>query len=62
MTQSKKTVLSYVSDPRSVTPGYAIMGESSTTAAKMANWYIARGGVYPEEIYSEYGAPTLKDF
>lgn len=62
VTQSKKTVLSYVSDPRSVTPGYAIMGESSTTATKMANWYIARGGVYPEEIYSEYGAPTLKDF
>ena len=62
VTKSKKTVLSYVSDPRAITPGYAIMGESSTTAAKMANWYTARGGVYPEEIYSEYGAPTLKDF
>ncbi len=62
VTRSKKTVLSYVSDPVSVTPGYAIMGESSTTVAKMVSWYTARGGIYPEEIYSEYGAPTLKDF
>lgn len=62
ITKSKKTILSYVSDPQSVTPGYAIMGTSSTTATKMASWYTARGGIYPEEIYSEYGAPTLKDF
>ena len=38
------------------------MGESNTTATKMAAWFTARGGVYPEEIYSQYGAPTLKDF
>ena len=50
------------SEPVSITAGYAIMGESSTTVTKMAAWFKARGGVYPEEIYSRYGAPTLKDF
>ena len=53
---------SSVSAPVSITAGYSIMGESSTTATKMAAWFKARGGVYPEEIYSRYGAPTLKDF
>ena len=55
-------VSSAASTPASITAGYSIMGESSTTAAKMAAWYTARGGVYPEDIYSQYGAPTLKDF
>lgn len=53
---------SSASTPVSVTAGYSIMGESNTTATKMAAWFTARGGVYPEEIYSQYGAPTLKDF
>lgn len=55
-------VSSSVSSPVGVTAGYGIMGASSTTASKMAAWFKARGGVYPEEIYSQYGAPTLKDF
>lgn len=55
-------VSSDASDPVNVTVGYGIMGESNTTVSKMAAWFNARGGVYPEEIYSEYGAPTLKDF
>ncbi len=50
------------SDPAAVTAGYAIMGKSSTTAKKMAAWYTARGGEYPSDIYSDYGAPTLEDF
>lgn len=50
------------SDPAAVTAGYAIMGKSSTTAKKMAAWYTARGGEYPSDIYSDYGAPTLQDF
>ena len=53
---------SSASTPVSVTAGYSIMGESNATATKMAAWFTARGGVYPEEIYSQYGAPTLKDF
>lgn len=53
---------SSVSAPVGVTAGYGIMGESSTTVSKMAAWFTARGGVYPEEIYSQYGAPTLRDF
>ena len=55
-------VNSDVSTPVAVTAGYAIMGESNTTVSKMAAWYQSRGGVYPSDIYSEYGAPTLKDF
>lgn len=50
------------SDARSTVAGYSIMGDSNTTVKKMSAWYIARGGVYPEDIYSDYGAPTLKDF
>ena len=38
------------------------MGKSNTTVKKMAAFFRARGGVYPEDIYSEYGAPTLEDF
>lgn len=50
------------STPVAVTAGYSIMGDSNTTAKKMAAWYTARGGEYPPEIYSDYGAETLQDF
>ena len=59
---SAGTALSASSEAKSALAGYAIMGKSSTTPAKMAAFFVARGGVYPEEIYSEYGAPTLEDF
>lgn len=50
------------SEARSAIAGYSIMGNSNTTAKKMAAFFTARGGVYPTEIYSSYGAPTLEDF
>ena len=59
---SQGTSWSAASDARSAVAGYAIMGDSSTTAKKMAAFYDARGGVYPSDIYSDYGAPTLQDF
>lgn len=59
---SAGTAFSESSNVKSVVAGYGIMGKSSTTAAKMAAFFKARGGDYPEEIYSEYGAPTLEDF
>lgn len=59
---SAGTAWSDASNALSATAGYAIMGKSSTTAKKMAAWYTARGGEYPSDIYSDYGAPTLQDF
>lgn len=59
---SAGTSWSAASDALSAVAGYAIMGDSNTTAKKMAAFYEARGGVYPEDIYSDYGAPTLEDF
>lgn len=59
---SSGTSWSAASEARSALAGYSIMGSSSTTAKKMAAFYTARGGVYPEEIYEAYGAPTLEDF
>jgi hypothetical protein len=59
---STGTAWSDASDARSVFAGYAIMGKSSTTVAKMMAFYEARGGVYPSDIYSDYGAATLKEF
>ncbi len=59
---SAGTAWSDASAARSVVAGYGIMGKSNTTAAKMAAFFRARGGEYPEDIYSEYGAPSLEDF
>lgn len=59
---SAGTAWSDLSNIRSATAGYSIMGDSNTTAKKMAAWYTARGGEYPSEIYSDYGAETLQDF
>lgn len=59
---SAGTSWSDASDVKSAVAGYSIMGSSSTTAKKMAAFYRERGGVYPEDIYSDYGAPTLEDF
>lgn len=59
---SAGTALSEASNIKSVVAGYSIMGKSSTSVAKMVAFYTARGGEYPSDIYSEYGAPTLKDF
>ena len=59
---SAGTALSVSSEAKSALAGYSIMGKSSTTPAKMAAFFEERGGVYPEEIYSEYDAPTLEDF
>ena len=59
---SSGTSWSVASDARSAVAGYAIMGESNTTVEKMMAFFEDRGGVYPEEIYEEYGAPTLEDF
>ena len=59
---STGTAWSDVSNVKSVVAGYGIMGKSNTTVKKMAAFFRARGGVYPEDIYSEYGAPTLEDF
>ena len=59
---SSGTSWSAASDALGAVAGYSIMGESSTTAKKMAAFYEDRGGVYPEDIYCDYGAPTLEDF
>lgn len=59
---SAGTALSEASNIKSAVAGYSIMGKSSTSVAKMVAFYTARGGEYPSDIYSEYGAPTLKDF
>lgn len=59
---SAGTSWSDTSEAGSVLAGYGIVGKSNTTAKKMAAFFIARGGVYPSEIYSSYGAPTLEDF
>ena len=59
---SAGTALSVASEPQSALAGYAIMGKSSTTPEKMAAFFRTRGGVYPEDIYIEYDAPTLEDF
>ncbi len=59
---SAGTAWSDASNVKSAVAGYGIMGKSSTSASKMAAFFKARGGSYPENIYSEYGAPALKDF
>lgn len=59
---SAGTAWSDASNVKSAMAGYGIMGKSNTTVEKMAAFYVARGGVYPEDIYMEYGAPTLEDF
>ena len=59
---SAGTSWSDASNVKSAMAGYGIMGKSNTTVEKMAAFYVARGGVYPEDIYIEYGAPTLEDF
>ena len=59
---SAGTAWSDASNVKSAVAGYGIMGKSNTTVKKMAAFFRARGGVYPEDIYSEYGAPTLEDF
>ena len=59
---SKGLTFSDASATASITVGYPIMGESSTTVAKMVSWFEARGGVYPKKTYSKYGASTLKEF
>lgn len=59
---SAGTAWSDASNVKSAVAGYSIMGKSNTTAKKMAAFFLARGGEYPEDIYSEYGAPTLEDF
>lgn len=59
---SAGTIWSDGSGARSVLAGYGIMGESNTTPRKMAAFFTARGGVYRDELYSEFGAPTLDDF
>lgn len=59
---SAGTAWSDSSNVKSAVAGYSIMGKSNTTAKKMAAFYRARGGEYPEDIYGDYGAPTLEDF
>lgn len=59
---SAGTAWSDPSNAADVVAGYSIMGKSNTTVKKMAAFFIARGGEYPSDIYSEYGAPTLEDF
>ena len=59
---SAGTAWSDASNVKSAIAGYGIMGKSNTNAQKMAAFFTARGGVYPEDIYSDYGAPTLEDF
>ena len=59
---SAGTSWSEASEARSVIAGYGIMGKSNTTPEKMVAFFEKRGGVYPEDIYWEYDAPTLEDF
>lgn len=59
---SAGTAWSDASEAGSVLVGYGIMGKSNTTAKKMADFFTARGGVYPSDIYSSCGAPTLESF
>lgn len=59
---SQGTSWSEASAARGAQAGYSIMGKSSTDPEKMAAFYIDRGGVYPEDIYADYGAETLEEF
>ena len=59
---SQGTSWSVASEALSALAGYSIMGKSSTNPEKMAAFYVDRGGVYPEDIYADYGAETLEEF
>ncbi len=59
---SRGTSWSDASDARTVTAGWPIMGKTTATAEEMADFFIGRGGEYPGDVYSEYGAPELEDF
>lgn len=53
---------SNVTDPKSAVAGTAIMGKPSATVEQMENFFKTRGGQYPTNVYSAFGAATLRAF
>lgn len=47
---------------KSVTNGYAIMGETTVTTAQMTAYYNASGKKYPAAVYKPLGAANITEF
>ncbi len=60
-TSDGQYVVSEASNVESTITGYSIMGVSRTDVDQMVNFYINRGGDYPE-LYADYGASTIEEF
>lgn len=62
VTNEEGTFYSNITQAKSAIAGTAIMGKPSTTVQQMEKFFTNRGGKYPSNVYSAFGAATLRSF
>lgn len=62
VTNKEGTFYSNITQAKSAIAGTAIMGAPNTTVQQMENFFKTRGGQYPSNVYSAFGAATLRSF